>query len=268
MTKPTAGLTRRSALAAFGSATVASPLVTPASAQSASRTFVLVHGAWHGGWCWRRVSDRLERKGHKVFAPSLTGLGDRSHLISQQVNVTTHITDIANLIRYENLRDVVLVGHSYAGFVISGVAEKERDAIRSIVFLDAYVPQNGQSVLSLGSQGMRDNVNAAIKRGQTGMAPASAAYFKVNEKDRAYVDSKCTPQPVGAYGEAIMLTGAREKIGKKTYIRAKGWNAPGFDNVVTRLRGDASWNLRDINCGHDAMIDMPDQLTELLIEAA
>lgn len=268
MTIPPSGITRRAVIATAGGAAAATTLPNAAFAQAASRTFVLVHGAWHGGWCWRRVSDRLERKGHKVFAPSLTGLGDRSHLISQQVNVTTHITDIANLIRYEDLRDVVLVGHSYAGFVISGVAEKSREAIRSIVFLDAYVPLNGQSVLSLGSQGMRDNVTAAIKRGQTGMAPASAAYFKVNEKDRAYVDAKCTPQPVGTYGEAIVLTGAREKIGKKTYIRAKGWNAPGFDNVVARLRSDASWNLRDINCGHDAMIDMPDRLTELLIEAA
>ena len=268
MTNPPSGITRRAVLMTASGVAAATTLPNAVSAQTTPRTFVLVHGAWHGGWCWRRVSDRLSRAGHKVYAPSLTGLADRAHLISQQVNVTTHITDIVNLIRYEDLRDVVLVGHSYAGFVISGVAEKSRDAIRSIVFLDAYVPLNGQSVLSLGSQGMRDNVNAAIKRGATGMAPASAAYFSVNAKDRAYVDSKCTPQPVGTYGEAIVLTGAREKIARKTYIRAKGWNAPGFDNVVTRLRGDASWNLREIACGHDAMIDMPDRLADMLIEAA
>ncbi len=178
MTKPTAGLTRRSALAAFGSATVASPLVAPASAQSASRTFVLVHGAWHGGWCWQRVSDRLERKGHKVFAPSLTGLGDRSHLISQQVNVTTHITDIANLIRYG-----ICVMSCWSSIPMPASSfpaspKKRREAIRSIVFLDAYVPLNGQSVLSLGSQGMRDNVNAAIKRGQTGSGAGQRRLFQ------------------------------------------------------------------------------------------
>ena len=110
--------------------------------------FVLVHGAWHGGWCWRRVADRLERLGHKVYAPSLTGLGDRSHLITGRVNVSTHITDIVNILRFEDLTDIVLVGHSYAGFVISGVAERELPKIRSIVFLDAYVPQNGQSIYS------------------------------------------------------------------------------------------------------------------------
>jgi pimeloyl-ACP methyl ester carboxylesterase len=240
----------------------------PALGQSAPRTFVLVHGAWHGGWCWRRVADRLERSGHKVFAPSLTGLGDRSHLITNRVNVSTHVTDITNLIRFEDLNEIVLVGHSYAGLVISGVAERALHHIRSIVFVDAYVPQNGQSVFSLTSERLRQTVNAAIQRGETGMPPARAAYFNVNEKDRAFVDSKCTPQPVGTYGEPLTLTGARERVAKKTYIRAKGFNAPGFDAVAGRLRSDASWKVHEMPCGHDAMIDMPDRLTELLLNAA
>lgn len=259
-------ITRRNLVAAAGIASVAA--AAPALAQSGPRTFVLVHGAWHGGWCWRRVADRLERGGHKVCAPSLTGLADRAHLISSRINVSTHITDIANLIRFEDLNDIVLVGHSYAGLVISGVAERALAQIRSIVFLDAYVPQNGQSVYSLTSQRLRETVDAAIKRGQTGMPPARAAYFSVNEKDRAFVDSKCTPQPVGTYNEPVTLTGARERIAKKTYIRAKGFNAPGFDAVVTRLRGDASWKIHEMPCGHDVMIDMPERLTELLLSAA
>ena len=123
--------------------------------------FVLVHGAWHGGWCWRRVADRLERSGHKVYAPSLTGLGDRSHLITNRVNVSTHIADIANLIRFEDLSEIVLVGHSYAGLVISGVAERALEQIRSIVFLDAYVPQNGQSVY-------QPDVGTAASNGECG----------------------------------------------------------------------------------------------------
>ena len=259
-------VTRRALVAAAAVGGVAA--ATPAIGQPVPRTFVLVHGAWHGGWCWRRVADRLERRGHKVYAPSLTGLADRAHLISSRVNVSTHITDIANLIRFEDLNEIVLVGHSYAGLVISGVAERAFAQIRSIVFLDAYVPQNGQSVYSLTSERLRETVNAAIKRGQTGMPPARAAYFNVNEKDRAFVDSKCTPQPVGTYNESLTLTGARERIAKKTYIRAKGFNAPGFDAVVARLRGDASWKIDEMPCGHDAMIDMPERLTELLLTAA
>lgn len=259
-------LSRRTMLAGVGVAAASG--AAPSQAQSAPRTFVLVHGAWHGGWCWRRVADRLERLGHKVYAPSLTGLGDRAHLITNRVNVSTHITDIVNIIRFEDLSDIVLVGHSYAGFVISGVAEREFPKIRSIVFLDAYVPQNGQSIYSMSSEKLRETLNAALKRGQTGMAPASAAYFHVNEKDRAYVDSKCTPQPIGTYNEPLTLTGIRERIPKKTYIRAKGWNAPGFDAVVARLRNDPTWKIHDVPCGHDVMIDMPDRLTELLIAAA
>jgi pimeloyl-ACP methyl ester carboxylesterase len=259
-------LTRRTLLA--GTAVTASALAAPAVAQNEPRSFVLVHGAWHGGWCWRRVADRLERNGHKVYAPSLTGLGDRAHLIGTRPTVTTHIDDIANIIRFEDLQRVVLVGHSYGGIVISGVVERVQPQIASMVFLDAFVPQNGQSIMSLSRQGLRDNVKAAIKRGELGIPPASAAYFNVNEKDRAFVDRKCTPQPIGTYGDPVTLSGAREKIAKKTYIRARGFNSAGFDAIAARLRADPAWNVHDMPCGHDAMIDMPDRLAELLVAAA
>jgi pimeloyl-ACP methyl ester carboxylesterase len=259
-------LTRRAVLA--GTTAAAAAVAAPAIAQAGQRSFVLVHGAWHGGWCWRRVADRLERKGHKVYAPSLTGLGDRAHLIGTRPTVTTHIDDIANIIRFEDLQRVILVGHSYGGIIISGVAEKVEKQIGSIVFLDAFVPPNGATIMSMSRQGLRDNVNAAIRRGELGIPPASAAYFNVNEKDRAYVDRKCTPQPIGTYGDPVKLSGARERIAKKTYIRAKGFNSGGFDAIAARLRSDPAWNVHDMPCGHDAMIDMPDQLTELLLAAA
>src|ERR1044071_8621006 len=110
------------------------------------KTFVLVHGAWHGGWCWRRVSDILEKRGHKVFTPTLTGLGERSHLLRAGVNVSTHVTDIVNVLKWERLSDVVLCGHSYGGLVVSGVAEQAAGEIASIVFLDAFIPQNGDAM--------------------------------------------------------------------------------------------------------------------------
>ena len=229
---------------------------------------MLVHGAWHGGWCWRRVADRLERKGHKVYAPSLTGLGDRSHLIATRPTVTTHIDDIANIIRFEDLQRVILVGHSYGGLVISGVAEKVLPQIASIVFLDAFVPQNGQidhEHVAAGTARQRQRRDQARRPRHSA---GQAAYFNVNEKDRAFVDRKCTPQPIGTYGDPVKLTGAREKIAKKTYIRAKGFNSGGFDAIAARLKADPSWNVHDMPCGHDAMIDMPDRLTELLLAAA
>jgi pimeloyl-ACP methyl ester carboxylesterase len=133
--------TRRNAIAMLGAGASAAAALGSARAQATAKPFVLVHGSWHGGWCWRRVADLLDAKGHKVYTPTLTGLGERSHLMSGMITLDTHITDVANVIKWENLQDVVLVGHSYAGFVISGVAERVQPAISSIVFLDAFLPQ-------------------------------------------------------------------------------------------------------------------------------
>ena len=153
-----------------------------------AKTFVLVHGAWHGGWCWRRVGNLLERRGHKVFAPTLTGLGERSHLLSKEVDLDTHITDVVNLIRWEELTDIVLVGHSYGGFVISGVAERAEPAIAAIVFLDAFVPEHGDSMASHGTPATRERVLVAVDQGETSIPPRSAESFNVNAADRAWVD--------------------------------------------------------------------------------
>ncbi|MBN8966368.1 MAG: alpha/beta fold hydrolase, partial [Rhizobiales bacterium] len=183
-------------------------------------TFVLVHGAWHGGWCWRRVADLLERQGHKVFAPTLTGLGERSHLMRPGIDVSTHVTDVVNVLKWEGLTGVVLCGHSYGGLVVSGVAEQAADAIGSIVFLDAFMPDNGDSMAALTSDAVREQLKAAAVRGDLGVPPRSAAAFLVNEKDQAWVDAMCVPQPIGTMTERLALTGARDRIARKSYIRA------------------------------------------------
>jgi pimeloyl-ACP methyl ester carboxylesterase len=231
-------------------------------------TFVLVHGAWHGGWCWRRVADLLEKQGHTVFTPTLTGLGERSHLLRHGINVSTHVTDIVNVFKWEGLSDVILCGHSYGGMVVSGVAEQVAGRIASIVFLDAFVPENGDSMAALTSQAVRDGLKAATERGDIGVPPRPAAAFLVNEKDRAWVDSKCVPQPIGTMTEAMTLTGARERIAKKAYIRAGAYPNPGFDKALARVKADPSWRTYDVPCGHDVMVDMPERLTEILLEVA
>ena len=237
-------------------------------ATSTSKTFVLVHGAWHGGWCWRRVSDLLERQGHKVFTPTLTGLGERSHLLRAGVNVSTHVTDVVNVLKWEGLSNVVLCGHSYGGMVISGVAEQMGSAIASIVFLDAFVPENGEAVASLTGPAVQDALRAAQQKGELGIAPRPAEAFGVNERDRAWVDSKCVPQPIGTFTEAMAITGARERIGNKAYIRAASYANPGFDKALARLKADKSWRTYDVPCGHDVMVDMPERLAEILVEVA
>ena len=231
-------------------------------------TFVLVHGAWHGGWCWQRVADRLRGGGHSVFTPTLTGLGERSHLLRAGIDLNTHITDIVNVMKWEDLSDVVLCGHSYGGFVISGVAEAMAPAIRSIAFLDAFVPRNGESVLDLTGPAVREGIQTALQRGDITMPPRSAEAFGVNPADRAWVDRLCVPQPIACFTSKILLTDAVDRIAKKSYIRASGYPNVSFDKAHARVKADRTWRTYEVPCGHDVMIDAPDRLTEILLEVA
>jgi pimeloyl-ACP methyl ester carboxylesterase len=264
--------TRRIALGAIAAsavgAVVTGSTAQPAAAQAAPKTFVFVHGTWHGGWCWRRVADALEKKGHKVYAESLTGVGDRSHLLTKDVNLTTHVGDVVNLVKWEDLKDIVLVGHSSAGFVITQAAEQIGPSVGSIVYLDAFVPQPGDSLISLANPGPKKAMEDAVARGDLAAKPVPAAAFKVNEKDRAWVDAKCTPHPLAAVADKVTAASAREKIARKTYIRAKGFDSPVFDQTLAKLKTDPGWKTYEVPCGHDVMVDMPDRLVEILLEVA
>ena len=231
-----------------------------------AKTFILVHGAWHGGWAWRRVADRLRARGHIVFAPTLTGLGERAHLLRPGIDLSLHIADVLSVIKYEELWGFVLVGHSYGGCVISGVAEAMPDAVHAMVFLDAFIPDNGDSTLDLVQPAVQDVIRGALARGETTVPVRDAAAFKVNEKDRAWVDSLATPQPIATMTEKLTLTGARERIPNKTYIRACGYPNVSFEKALARVKADPSWRTYEVPCGHDVMIDEPDRLTEILLE--
>jgi len=231
-------------------------------------TFVLVHGAWHGGWCWQRVADRLRGSGHTVFTPTLTGLGERSHLLRAGIDLKTHIADVVNVMNWERLEDVVLCGHSYGGFVISGVAEQIASAIRSIVFLDAFVPRDGESVQDLTGPAVLEAVRAALQRGEMAIPPRPAEAFGVNVADRAWVDSLCVGQPIATFTDKIALTGARDRIARKSYIRARNYANPGFDRAYGALKSDPAWRTYEAPCGHDVMVDMPKRLMEILLEVS
>jgi pimeloyl-ACP methyl ester carboxylesterase len=270
----TPNMTRRDMVVGFGAgagllATAGSDqLVEAAHAQSAPKTFVLVHGAWHGGWCWRRVADQLQGKGHKVYAPTLTGLGERSHLMSALITLDTHITDIVNVIKWEDLSNIVLVGHSYAGFVISGVAERALHSIGSIVFVDAFLPENGQKVVDLGRPELSATTLAAAEKSEVSRPVPPAKSFGVNEKDQPWVDAKMTPQPTLVSLQPIALSGARDKVAKKTYIRATANPQATFERHFQTVKSDPSWRTYGVPSGHDIMVDMPERLVQILLEVA
>lgn len=196
----------------------------------------------------------------------MTGLGERSHLLDPKVNLATHVTDIVNVIKWEDLSNIVLVGHSYGGVIISGVAEQVAQAIGSIVYLDAFVPENGEALVALTTR--RQAIEELMQKGETSMKPVPAAVFQVNEKDRAWVDGKCTQHPLATFTDKIILTGARDRIAKKAYIRATGYANPPFDSAFAKVKEQRGWRVYELPCGHDVMVDMPDRLTEILLEVA
>ncbi|MGE0565320.1 MAG: alpha/beta fold hydrolase [Pseudolabrys sp.] len=229
--------------------------------------FVLVHGAWHGAWCWRRVAPLLAKNGHEVYTPTLTGVAERSHLIHPDINLDTHILDVANDIKWRELKDVVLVGHSYSGMVISGVAEKMESCIAAFVMLDAFFAEGGQCLVDLQPPQMQEAFRAAAAKGVTAMPPRPAAMFNVNDADRAWVDAQCTPHPIKCFTQPIELTGARDRIARKAYIRASGYPSVPFDAGLAKARSKG-WQVFEVPCGHDVMVDMPDRLAQILNELA
>jgi pimeloyl-ACP methyl ester carboxylesterase len=262
-------ITRRTALGATAAA-AATLAATPAAAQpSARKTFVLVHGAYHGGWCWRRVADILEAHGHKVYAQSLTGNGDRTHLLSKDVNLDTQIADIVNLVTFEDLHDVCLVAHSFGGWPASGALETIHDRVGAIVWLDAFKPENGQKGTDFISAYSRTAMEEAMAKGEAGRKPPPAKTFSLSAKDYAWIDAKLAWQPNGPAMQPIRLTGKRETIARKTYIRAPKYPQAAFDKALAECKADTTWQtFVNADTGHDVMIDQPQWLADVLLKVS
>jgi pimeloyl-ACP methyl ester carboxylesterase len=228
-------------------------------------TFVLVHGAWHGAWCYSRVAERLSLRGHRVFTPTLTGVGDRSHLYSPAINLTTHVLDVINLIRWHELRDIVLVGHSYGGMVVTAVADQLPEQIAALVYLDAFLPQNGQCLHDLAPPDMvRAQVESATAANHYAVPPIPAAVFNVNPADREWVDRLCTPQPLATFTEPVKLTGRAHTVPRKAYVLAGDFPLSVFGQFRDPLAKRADWQTHELHCGHDVMIDMPEETAEII----
>ena len=233
--------------------------------------YVLVHGAWHGGWCWRDVAAALRAAGHTVATPTHTGVGDRAHQGGADVTLQTHISDVIAAIEAEELQDIVLVGHSYGGMVITGVADRLGARVRSLVYLDAFVPESGQSLIDL----VKVTLPAEVAAGFIGafhdsareaglMAPIPAEAFGIKPENRAWVDRRCVPQSLATFTTPVLLSGGaapRERV----YMLADGWDPSPFRHFAARVEGQPGWRLVKLPSSHDVMVDLPQDLaTELL----
>jgi len=259
------------ALAATGGLSAALVATSSGAAPAPRRQqYLLVHGTSHGGWCWRHVSDHLVAAGHRVFAPTLTGLGERAHLRSPEIGLATHIDDIVGVANAEELDGFILVGHSYGGYVITGVCDRLRERVAHVVYIDAPNPKNGAS----NAQGrspeelavtygplvdgyllpVKDTMIAAL-----GVAPEDAA-------DLAWLRRRLTPQPVKTWTDPLQIFRGGSEGLPRTYVFCN--HAPVGSPLrlnAERMRADPSWMFRELACGHDAMIALPRETADLLM---
>lgn len=259
---------RRSFLttAAVAAGTAVAGSASAQTARAGGKTFVLVHGAWHGGWCWGKVAAILRGRGHTVVTPTQTGLGERSHLLSKSITMDMFVEDIVNVLKFEDLKDVILVGHSFGGPPITGTADRVPERIKQLVYLDAAMLQGGQSVFSL----LPPDLVAARKKmaedtsGGLSIPPPPAASFGISDPtQQAWLAAKLTPHPLGTYETALTL---KNKFGNglpMTYISCT-------DPAYPPLNASKEWvkknNIKmvDIATGHDAMVTMPEKLSDML----
>ncbi|MDE3068858.1 MAG: alpha/beta hydrolase [Verrucomicrobiota bacterium] len=246
-----------------------------ASAADKLHTFVLVHGAWHGGWCWRRVADVLQARGHGVFAPSLTGLGDRAHLFSKDISLQTHVEDILSLAETEELSDFVLVGHSYGGFVISGVADTLRERVSHYVYLDASVPADMSPGASFSWAGcnppeVREARLKSVREQGHGVAlpaPPPSAFAVTEPSDAAWLERHLRPMPLQTYIGSFTFKRSGSNGLKRTYIASV---KPPYALLVAtrdRIKDDNTWSFTTLEAGHNSMVTAPNELASLLMAA-
>jgi pimeloyl-ACP methyl ester carboxylesterase len=228
--------------------------------------FVLVHGAWHGAWCWRKILPSLWAKGHRAFAVTLTGVGEREHLMSSSIRLTTHIDDVVSVIETEELASLVLVGHSYAGLLITAVADRYAERIVRLVYLDAIIPHSGESWSSSHNESTRQARRADIAR-DGAIPPPPASAFGLTGEDAAWVDRRQKPHPGGVYEDVLQFDEARVASLSRTFVDCTSPALPTIEKSRQRVRSEPGWKVIEIATGHDPMISAPIQLLDILDQA-
>jgi pimeloyl-ACP methyl ester carboxylesterase len=233
-----------------------------------SQTYVLVHGAWHGGWCWKEVAEALRGKGHQVSAPTQTGLGERRHLLSKDITLNTFIADVVNHIEADELNDVILVGHSFGGASITGAADRIPNRIRHLVYLDSVILENGRSPFSVLPPAVAAARRKAVAEQGKGIfipvPPPTAFGIPENHPLADWVQRRLTPHPAGTYESLLQIDNPVANGRPCTYIACTN---PGYENLeaVRRwVKQQENWKWQEIATGHDAMVTAPAELARML----
>lgn len=260
-------LFHRATLGAAIGAVAANATLTQAADKPAQKTFVLVHGAWYGGWCWSTVAKALREKGHIVSTPTCPGVGEQRHLLSKDISLTTFITSIANHIKFENLSNVILVGSGFSGVVISGVADSIPELLSKLVFLDAMVLNSGSSVFEAQPPAITKARIEQMHKEGGGIAipaPSASSYHIDDPETLKWVAARLTPQPAGTYTEKLVLRNAIGNGLPKIYVDCNATPYPPLANLKKSLKGEPGWNWTELNTHHDPMITEPKLLVDFL----
>ena len=223
---------------------------------------VVAHGAWSSGWAWRKMRPLMRAAGHELFTPSYTGLGERQHLASPTVNLSLHIEDVVNAIEFEDLRDVVVVGHSFGGLVATGAADRARDRVARVVYVDAFVPEDGQSMMDLLSQQAREATRALCVAGDGWRVPPRPMPRDTPEDDLAWAMPRRAAHPIAAFEEPLRLSGA--PLPPRAYIYCQRIDGDDrFGSFAARARREG-WPYAEIDASHNPHITAPQELCALL----
>ena len=231
-------------------------------------TFVIVHGAWSGGHAWRWLRPLLRAAGHEVFTPALTGLGERSHLASAQIDLETHVRDVVGVLEYEDLLQVVLVGHSYGGMVITGVADRVPERLAELVYLDAEVPLDGQCEFDLLAPAERAGYQESARSKGQGwriLPPVPEPLPDDLDANLRWAMSRMVPQPVATFAQPLRLTNPAGLGVSHTYVLCtEGKEGQEVPSYVQRAQADPSWRFVELAAGHGAHVTAPQTLADLL----
>ena len=232
-------------------------------------TFVIAHGAWSAGWAWKKMRPLMRARGHELFTPTYTGIGERTHLAKPDVSLSTHVADVLGVLEYEDLSGIVLVGHSYGGMVATVVADRASGRIAHLVYLDAFVPRDGQAIFDLvGPETARAMREGAKGKGEGWRVPPNPLPPDTAEADAAWALPRRVMQPIATFEEAARLTGAVERL-PRTYIYSRK-SGPGdlFAPFAKRAQSGLGWNYRELDASHNPHITMPEVLTQMFDEIA
>src|SRR5262245_4033228 len=228
-------------------------------------TFLVAHGAWSAGWAWKKMRPLLRAKGHEIFTPTYTGLGERVHLASPQVDLETHIADMLGVLQFEDLREVVLIGHSYGGMVATGVADRVPERLAQLVYLDAFVPRDGQCLFDLlGAEGSARMREAARTVGDGWRTPPGPVPPDTSKEDVAWVTPRRMMQPLRTLEQPLHLTGAGERLPKAYIYCTRARPGDVFQQFAQRARAETGWRYFEIDASHNVHITAPEALATLL----